>query len=178
MVHMVSVKLEANNFLLWRNQFIPLFTCKNLMGYVNGSFPPPEPMIVSDNNQVFKNPAYKTRQHTYQLLLSLIYLSLSEETMSKVLTITRSVNVCDALEEVYSHKLKSREIHLKDELQFIKKGSQSVSDYAKTFKTICNQLAFMGHSIYDTEKFHWLLCGLGPKFHAFYARISIYTGTT
>ncbi|KAJ0093963.1 hypothetical protein Patl1_25542 [Pistacia atlantica] len=29
MVHMVTIKLSSNNFLLWRSQVVPLLQCQN-----------------------------------------------------------------------------------------------------------------------------------------------------
>lgn len=37
----------------------------------------------------------------------------------------------------------------------------------KKFKSHCDQLATIGHSISDDDNSHWFLCGLGPAFETF-----------
>jgi hypothetical protein len=41
MVHMITIKLSSTNFLLWRNQVVPLLQCQKLYRYVDGSTPTP-----------------------------------------------------------------------------------------------------------------------------------------
>ncbi|KAL6320943.1 hypothetical protein AAG906_010752 [Vitis piasezkii] len=37
MVHMLTIKLTSSNYLLWRNQFIPLLTVQDLLGFLDDS---------------------------------------------------------------------------------------------------------------------------------------------
>ncbi|PIA57119.1 hypothetical protein AQUCO_00600091v1 [Aquilegia coerulea] len=167
MVHMVSVKLGANNYLLWRNQFIPLLTSQNLIGYVDGSTTQPSRTTIDANNKTIDNTAYAVWKQADQLVMSLLYSSLTEEAMSEVLGLTCAADVWKTLEEVFSYKSKSREIQLKDELQLMKKGTQSVDEYSRKFKLVCDQLAAMGKPVDDTDKVHWFLRGLGSEFRSF-----------
>ena len=56
---------------------------------------------------------------------------------------------------------------MKDELQLIKKGTKSVAEYSRAFKTVCDQLLAMGCPVDDTDKVHWFLQGLGAGFSSF-----------
>ncbi|KAG9444928.1 hypothetical protein H6P81_016268 [Aristolochia fimbriata] len=38
--HHVSIKLDRDNYLLWRQQFLPIFNNQSLMGFVDGSIEP------------------------------------------------------------------------------------------------------------------------------------------
>ncbi|GKF29435.1 putative RNA-directed DNA polymerase, partial [Tanacetum coccineum] len=46
-------------------------------------------------------------------------------------------------------------------------GSSSVLDYGRKFKALCDQLAEIGHPVYQKYKTHWFLSGLGSSFKNF-----------
>jgi hypothetical protein len=49
----------------------------------------------------------------------------------------------------------------------IKKGSQTVGEYAREFKNLYDQLNAMGRPVEDTDKVLWFLRGLGASFSSF-----------
>ncbi|RVW25418.1 Retrovirus-related Pol polyprotein from transposon RE1 [Vitis vinifera] len=167
MVHMLTIKLTSSNYLLWRNQFVPLLASQELFGYLDGSITAPSPMITASDGTPKSNPAYTSWLHTDQTLLSLLYSSLTEESMSEVLGFRHSHEAWHALEVSFSHRSKTRELQLKDELQLTHCGSQSIAEFSCTFKGLCDQLATIRHPIDDTDKVHWYLRALGPDYKIF-----------
>ncbi|RVW91359.1 Retrovirus-related Pol polyprotein from transposon RE1 [Vitis vinifera] len=153
MVHMLTIKLTYSNYLLWRNQFVPLLANQELFGYLDGSITTPSPMITASDGTTKSNPAYTSWLHTNQTLLSLLYSSLIEESMSEVLGFCHSHEAWHALEVSFSHRSKTRELQLKDELQLTHHGSQSIAKFSRTFKGLYDQLAAIGRPIDDTIKF-------------------------
>ncbi|KAJ0017559.1 hypothetical protein Pint_12202 [Pistacia integerrima] len=93
--------------------------------------------------------------------------SLTEEAMAEVLGLTTARDVWLALENSFSHISKTRELRIKDDLQLIKRGTRSVTEYSRSFKALCDQLTAMGCSVDDTDKVHWYLRGLGTDFANF-----------
>ena len=115
---------------------------------------------------MFSNLEYTKWKHTNQLILSLICSSLIKEAMSEIVGLMSSYETWQALESPFSHKSKTRELQLKGELQIIKKGTKSVVEYSRAFKTVCDQL-FVGkiyiciaNKTYATEKLTGLLYSL------------------
>lgn len=51
LVNLVSVKLTEHNYLLWKQQFIPLLNDYNLMGYLDDSIPQPLSTNASTSRQ-------------------------------------------------------------------------------------------------------------------------------
>ncbi|RVW31317.1 hypothetical protein CK203_103440 [Vitis vinifera] len=82
MVHMLTIKLTSSNYLLWRNQFIPLLTSQDLLGFLDGSVPAPSPKVIGSNSITQVNPAYTSWLTTDQTLLNLLYSSLTKESMN------------------------------------------------------------------------------------------------
>ncbi|RVW98312.1 Retrovirus-related Pol polyprotein from transposon RE1 [Vitis vinifera] len=167
MIHMVTIKLSSTNYLLWQNQLLPFLQCQNLLSHVDGSVAPPPITIAVDSSSSQPNPQYVAWQLQDQRLLSLLFSSLTEEAMVEVLGLTTARDVWLALENSFSHISKTRELRIKDDLQLIKRGTRSVTEYSRSFKALCDQLTAMGRSVDDTEKVHWYLRGLGADFANF-----------
>ena len=157
MVHMLTIKLTSSNYLLWRNQFVPLLTSQELFGFLDGSVVAPCAVITDSSGVTKPNPAHNSWLHTYQMLLSLLFSSLTEESMSEVLGLRHSHEAWQALEVSFSHRSKTRELQLKDELLLMQRGSQSVAEFFRVFKRLCDQLATIGCPVDDTDKIHWYL---------------------
>jgi hypothetical protein len=92
---------------------------------------------------------------------------LTKEALSVVVGLTYSHAVWSTLETTFSHRSKSRELRLKDELQHIKKDAKTIVEYSHEFKSVCDQLATMGCPVDDLDKIHWYLRGLGSSFSTF-----------
>jgi len=77
--------------------------------------------------------------------------------MSEVLGLRHSHEAWKTLEDSFSYKSKTRELHLKDELQLMQRGSQSIAEFSRVFKGLYDQLAAISRPIDDTYKVHWYL---------------------
>jgi len=143
-VYMLTIKLTSSNYLLWRNQFILLLTSHDLLGFLDGGVPAPSPQITGSNGTTQVNPTYTSWLNTDQTLLSLLYSSLTEESMSQVFGLKHAHEAWTTLEAFFSHRFKTRELQLKDELQLMQRGSKSVAEFSRLFNGLCDQLATIG----------------------------------
>ncbi|CAH9069058.1 unnamed protein product [Cuscuta europaea] len=165
-LHMLTIKLSSSNFLLWKNQIVPLLSFQKLAGHIDGTTVPP-PATVQVDAKTVPNPEFSSWQDNDQRALILLHSSLSEEAMSEVLGLKTSHEVWQALQSAYSHDSVERMQSLRDSLRHLQKGNLSVSDYGRQFKHICDKLAAIGHPVDENDKFHWFLCGLGSTFETF-----------
>ncbi|KAL8146238.1 hypothetical protein AgCh_004114 [Apium graveolens] len=73
---LISIKLTASNYLLWRSQFVPLLRSQKLMGYIDGTIPRPASLISNGGSDAtagsIPNLAFDKWLTTDQLLLSWI----------------------------------------------------------------------------------------------------------
>ncbi|GJW68396.1 putative RNA-directed DNA polymerase, partial [Tanacetum coccineum] len=165
-LHMITIKLTSSNYLLWKNQLLPLLAYQKLTGYVDGSIAAPDPTIVN-NDVTSPNPDYNKWIAGDQRALLLIQASLSEEAMAETLGHTTSKAVWSALADAYSHDSIKRMHTLRDSLRHLQKGTSTVAEYSRKFKAICDQLNAIGHPLDESDKIHWFLCGLGSTFETF-----------
>jgi hypothetical protein len=56
--HLVSIKLEGPNYLVWTTQFIPAFKSNDLLGIVDGSEPCPPKVVVDVEGKETPNPEF------------------------------------------------------------------------------------------------------------------------
>jgi hypothetical protein len=59
--HAVTIRLTKKNYLLWRAQLLPFLRSMKLMGYIDGSTPPPSilvPASTAPDAALVPNPEY------------------------------------------------------------------------------------------------------------------------
>ncbi|GJT37422.1 putative RNA-directed DNA polymerase [Tanacetum coccineum] len=165
-LHMISIKLHSNNYLLWRNQMIPLLLYQKLMSHVDGSAASPSTMIIADNKEL-PNPAYTAWFKIDQRAVILLNSSFSEEAAAEVIGLSYSAQIWDALKNAYSHSSVERMHSLRDQLRLLGKETSYVSDFGRKFKALCDQLSTIGQPVDESDMLHWFLCGLGASFETF-----------
>lgn len=167
LIHMITIKLSSSNYLLWRNQVVPVLASHDLLGFVDGTVSPPPATLTDESGKISPNPDYTTWYAKDQRILCLLQSSLTEESMAEVIGASSSRAVWLALEAAFSHDSESRAHQLREELQMLKKGTLSVAEYGRKFKLLCDQLAAIGRPVDNSDKTHWFLRGLGSQFTSF-----------
>ncbi|KAJ8634715.1 hypothetical protein MRB53_008982 [Persea americana] len=76
---LISIKLDNQNYLLWKSQFLPVLRAHDMIGFVDGSHPcPPEFMLDSAGHASKEvNPHYLTWIQQDQNVLYWINATLS-----------------------------------------------------------------------------------------------------
>ena len=160
-LHFLTIKLDQHNYLLWKSQLLPILRGYDLIGYIDGTNPCP-PNMISDPETPGKtkpNPAYISRQKHDELLLSWLIASLTESVHTKVIGMSTSKDVWTALEKHFSSQSRARLLQRMLQLQTIKKGVLSISDYLQKIKVITDNLAVAGHAVPDDEILLYILGG-------------------
>lgn len=166
LLHLVTHRLNSTNYLLWRNQIRPVLAYQNLLNHVE-FLPEITHPEITVNDKKSPNPDYVTWVQNDQRAVIIIQASLSEEASAEVVGLSTAKQIWDSLESAYSGASIERVQNLRDKLRLLTKGSSSVTEFGRSFKNVCDQLAAIGHPIEDTDKTHWFLCGLGPSFENF-----------
>lgn len=166
LLHMMTIKLSSTNYLLWRNHMLPIFTYQKLLGHIDGTSSSPSPTITVEEKTI-PNPAALAWTSVDQKAVILLQSSLTEEAAAEVLGLTTARQIWLSLEAAYSNASVERIHSLRDSLRQLTKGTSSVTDYCRRFKSICDQLSAIGHPVVEIDKLHWFLCGLGPSYETF-----------
>ncbi|KAK2640538.1 hypothetical protein Ddye_028333 [Dipteronia dyeriana] len=123
----LTVKLDHNNFLIWRQQVLTIIKGNRLVHFVDSSIPPP--------NRV--DPDGSVREEF-----------LDWEQQDQIL-------LCWLLSS------------LKLQLQTLKKGNLSMTEYLMKKNNFMDALTYTGYAITEEDKIIYVLSGLWPEYDSF-----------
>lgn len=167
LINLVSIKLNANNFLLWKNYLETVLKSQKLLGYIDGSIPkPPE---AKKDGKVVKTSEFESWETMDNLVLSLIYTSLFEEIMSRIIGAKSSHQVSTSFHNIYTSHSKARELQLRQELTNCSKCTSTIIEFLKKYKDICDALEAItiDQPVKEKEKVIYLFKGLGSEYKMF-----------
>ncbi|KAJ9550796.1 hypothetical protein OSB04_014841 [Centaurea solstitialis] len=164
-----SVKLDSNNYLIWKNQLLNVVISQGLEGYLDGSKPQPPKFLSIDTTQV--NQEYILWGRYNRLIMSWIYSSLSESMLTQIVAFNTAHEIWNSLAQIYSASSLARVTELRTSLQTLKKQGLSITAYIQKLKGICNSLAAIGEPVTREDHLIYLLGGLGREYNAFVASI-------
>ena len=85
-IHMITtIRLSSSNYLLWRNQLLPLLSYQKLKDHVLGTTEPPKATITTDDKSI-PNLEFVSWSDADQRAVLILLSSLSEEATAEVLT--------------------------------------------------------------------------------------------
>lgn len=147
-----SLKLDRNNFPLWKTMVFTIIRGHRLEGYLNGQKEcPPEVLCVDrvDTNgasftETQRNPEFEVWIVNDQLLMGWLYGSMSETIASEVMGCRSAHTLWTALEELYRAHSKANMDELRTKLQTTRKGAQIMTEYLKMKRMWAESLALAG----------------------------------
>ncbi|RVW59231.1 Retrovirus-related Pol polyprotein from transposon RE1 [Vitis vinifera] len=174
-LHPISVKLDRNNYTIWRPQVLPAARAHRLDQILIGKIPKPPRFSQStsvNSSQPASNPEYDQWVILDQFLLSWILASISEAMYGHVVNCQTSAEVWSVLEKLFVSNSKARTLQLRFMLQSLKKGALSINDYVLKMRNIADMLSTSGKPVPDEDLILYILGGLGPEFETIVVNIT------
>ena len=172
----ISIKLDRDNYSVWRSQVIPAINGHNLRGFINGTKQCPPEFVETVNSEGVKERAHNFEYDRWmredQLLLSWLLSSLSTTILRSMTRITTSRGVWSALESRFAVNSKARVMPLKLQLQSTRKGNLSISDYVAKMEAIADALFLAGCNVSEDYLITSILMGLPSEYDVIVAMIS------
>jgi|UPI000193ECFE hypothetical protein len=154
-----STHLNADNYLLLRDQITPLLICNDLYGHIDGTDLSPSKTILIDGI-ASPNPEYARWFKKDQLVVGGIKNTLSSTACAEVLGKNVAKDVWDTLETLFHQQTLSRADILHDTLLDTYKNDLSIEAYLAKIKGIADQLAAINQPVPDSELVKRTLRGL------------------
>ncbi|KAA8536347.1 hypothetical protein F0562_028825 [Nyssa sinensis] len=171
--HIVTTKLTTDNYLLWKVQTSAYLRGQDLYGYVDGTQPkPPEFLSESPDSPPTINPAYSLWKRTDQLVLSVLFSSLSDSILGHVLSCSTAQALWHSVVSMFSSQSQAKEFQIRFQLTNITRGDQSITDYFGKVRFLADSLAATGNLISEKELISYILNGLGPTYKSFLTSIT------
>lgn len=168
----LPIKLASTNFPSWRCQFSSILLGYDLLVYIAGSYPSPEPLVTvkethaDDKNVTAKtapNPAYHHWIRQDQLLLLAIIASASESVVPFISSAATSKETWEKIQKMYANWFRSRMMSLKDKLTK-PRGGKIVTEYFQSLKVISHELALINSLVLDDDLVIKALNGIGSEY--------------
>ncbi|KAH9800493.1 retrovirus-related pol polyprotein from transposon RE1 [Citrus sinensis] len=169
-------KLDRTNYLVWRAQIRASIIANGLEGFINGESLCPNRFLSSYENAASRseaqsssrreNPAYIDWKKADKLLQSWMLSYMVDNVLIMVVDCDTSLEIWEKLAEMFMSQSKARYMPLKMQIQTIKKGAMSVSDYFNKMKKIADSLAIGGNPLASTDFIMHLLTGLDDNYES------------
>ncbi|CAL2239141.1 unnamed protein product [Prunus armeniaca] len=150
--HVISVRLESDNYPTWLAQIVPVLRSRCLLSYIDGSCPSPSPTISdpkakeseSSPPSLISNPDYEDWVQKDQLVLSL---------SSMVLFIIK-----------FLLRLLPKPPHLSSDFLRTTRGDSSITDFLDRIHSITDNLALAGAPVHESDLLAVVMNNVGPLY--------------
>ncbi|CAN6556811.1 unnamed protein product [Malus baccata var. baccata] len=166
----VSVKLDDSNYLPWHFQMQLMLEGYGIMGFIDGSTccPPQYSEGLSGGvGSRIETDDYKVWKMHDRALMQLITSTLSSVAISCAIGSISARDLWVRLQERFSTVSKTSIFQLKSDLQTIKKGADSVTQYLQRIKEARDYLAAAGVNFEDEDIVILALNGLSAEYNTF-----------
>lgn len=149
--HLVSIKLDRTNYILWLAQFLPFLRSTDLIGFVDGTKPCLEKFLLN---------AEKKITNSIDLDFIMYINSTSHWLFSLLFLDSLRLVICGCL--LKNARSRSQVLQLKHQFQTTKRWNFSISGYFDKINSIAHILAMACKPIDEEDIILLLLNGVGP----------------
>ncbi|KAL5735768.1 hypothetical protein ACOSP7_030223 [Xanthoceras sorbifolium] len=166
------LKLDKSNYIFWKTQVLPAIRSMDLEDYIDSSVPQPQRYIevhtcnesgeISTQQQL--NPFYVIWKKTDQILLCWLLSTVSPSVLGQVTQCKTAIEAWSKLQRVYSQQSMVKILQLRQQLQSVKKGADSISDFVLKIKNIGDAMLGAGEAVNEKDLLLSLMSGVGHKY--------------
>ncbi|KAK2968892.1 hypothetical protein RJ640_013235 [Escallonia rubra] len=162
----LPTKLTYTNFTVWRTQLYSALIGHNLLGFIDGSTPPPSQTIPesSTSTKQIPNPDYIIWLRQDQLILNAMLGSCIDTIQPHISTVSSSQEAWERLLVLFANKSRSRVMSLKERLLNNPRGTRSIQEYLQHMRAIADDLALVDNPLSEDDLVLYTLAGVGPEF--------------
>ena len=171
----LTLKLDHSNYIYWRTQVLTAIEALDLESMINGEKQPPPKFIQvqsGDKEEQHENPSFIVWKKTDKLLMSWIFSTLTPSVLAQVNGCKTSFEMWSRIERTFAQRSMARIMQLKQQMQSLKKGTDSISEFVVKLKAINDALASAGELVSDRDIIICLLNGVGHEYDSVVTLIS------
>jgi len=168
----VSVKLDRDNYPLWKSLVLPLIRGCKLDGYMLGTKECPEQFVTSTDKTKNINPNYEDWQAHDQALLGWLINSMTIDIATQLLHCETSKQLWDEAQSLAGAHTRSRIIYLKSEFHNTRKGEMKMEEYLAKMKNLADKLKLARSPISNSDLMIQTLNGLDSEYNPIVVKLS------
>ena len=173
MSSMMTVKLDYNNYVVWKHQIEVILETYSMIDAIDDSAQVPDHYLKdsSSNFTLEVNPAYVIWKSREQALFTFLNSTLSPSVLALTVGQKSGRGVWKILEKHFASISRSSVMSLRNELNEVKKGTDTIDAYFQKIKHIRDKLAAVSMFLDDKKLLHIALDGLPSEFNSFSSTI-------
>uniref|UniRef100_A0A5K1DDR9 Uncharacterized protein n=1 Tax=Nymphaea colorata TaxID=210225 RepID=A0A5K1DDR9_9MAGN len=168
---LVSVKLDENNYLLWKSQLHSAMYSQDLLRYVDDSSTPPPEKMNANSTEI--NPEYIKWKCSDQLALSWILSTVSESILTQIISYDTAREAWVALANAHASHSNIHILQLKRDLQNAKKNDKCMLEYLNHMRFLVDSLRAVNEIVSDSDLVLHTLNGLSSEYESFITTVTM-----
>ncbi|XP_017640210.1 retrovirus-related Pol polyprotein from transposon RE1 [Gossypium arboreum] len=160
----ISVILDDDNFLLWRQQVLLAIKTYKLQQFLDSCTVPPPATLPDADGIPQENPEFSRFEQQDSALASWLLSSISTTVLPHLIGMGTSAQIWNAIASLYGSKTTSHLMFFRRALHSQRKGDLSMKDFLMKIKGFCDNLANCGEVISEREHVTAILNGLPPEY--------------
>jgi uncharacterized membrane protein YgcG len=175
----ITIRLNPNNFIYWRTQFVPILRSNLFFGFADGTLSCSSAMIpnpaagTARAPATIPNPQYAAWHPQDQAILSAIVCSLHESVLGMMMTmVATSHEAWETLAASFASQSMARAMQIRGKLNKAKKLDKTASMFFHEIKSMADVLASIGQPLCLDEFTGYLCAGLDGDYDALIQMVS------
>lgn len=169
--HILSIKLNEENHLLWKQQVLAAIRGHNLLHFLE-STSNPHHLNPSSTESSYNDAEIVHWEQQDQLLVSWLLSSMSESILTRMVGCETAAQIWTRLNHFFATQTRAKISQFKLMLQGTKKGSSSINEYLLKIKNVIDRLASVGHPVSSSYHIDAILNGLPEEYDTFVISIN------
>ena len=173
MSSMMTVKLDYGNYIVWKHQIEVILDTYSMIDVLDESINAPDRFLrdTSGNFTNEVNPVFIAWKNQEQAMFTFLNSTLSPAILALTVGQKSARGVWKVLEKRFASVSRSHVMSLRNELNAIKKGVDSIDGYFQKIKQARDRLAAVSVFVDDEELLHIILDGLPSEYDSFSSAI-------
>ena len=169
MSSMMTVKLDYGNYVIWKHQIEVILYTYSMIDVLDDSISVPDRFLKdsSGNFTAEVNPAFIAWKNREQAMFTFLNSTLSPAILALTVGQKSTRGVWKVLEKRFASVSRSHVMSLRNELNAIKKGVDSIDGYFQKIKQARDRLVAVSVFMDDEELLHIILDGLPSEYDSF-----------
>ena len=125
----IGMKLDLNNFLVWRKQVLSTVRGHDLQDFLFGTGEVPAKFAELGDEELMKiNPEFRLWERQDQLLVSWLLSSMTEGVLSRMVNCDSSAQIWKTLEVYFAQQIRAKVSQFKTQLRKTKKVDMTMNE--------------------------------------------------
>jgi hypothetical protein len=159
-----TVRLDRNNYMLWRALTLTNLSGASFHGYLDGTTAAPSKTLTEGEGadaRVVDNPEYHRWWTQDQKVLGLLLSSMTEDIACQLLGCSTAAAAWTAVQSMFGAQNRAGVRHIKRQIQALKKQDMTAGEYMQKVKALADAMAAAGSPLSNDDVINYMLTGLG-----------------